>query len=244
MKKYLSLSGGGGGQEVQLEQDARSHFPSSSAPGVLSRISQAGFTLPELLIVIGLVGVIIGIAIPGFRDYSNKSNLETSLDKITRTLSLARNRSLTTYPNSQIVVCPSSNTDSNTPSCDNAAATDYSAGWLVFTDCNGNDTYESAGLLCDTDGDATAVTTDGDDVTETLLLIQPALRGIAELPADRDTVGVKLESVTNDRVEFSRTGQANSSLTFDVKKDGNTYANISMNAIGRFIVSVDKDFFR
>jgi len=244
MKKSLSLSGGGARQDVQIDKDDRIHCPSRMMPGFPSRGHQAGFSLPELLIVIGLIGVIISIAIPGFRDYSTKSNLETSLDKITRTLSLARNRSLTTYPNSEIIVCPSSNTESNTPTCDAAGDTDYSEGWLVFTDCNGDNVYQSAGLLCDTDGDATTNTTDGDDVVETLLAVQAPLRGIAELPSARDTVGLKLESTTTDRVEFNRTGQAVSSVTFEIKKDGDTYADVSMNAIGRFIVSVDKDFFR
>lgn len=53
-----------------------------------------GFTVIEIMTVIGILGIIMGIAIPIFRDYIPRIRLRTAGDEVLATLRLARTRAL------------------------------------------------------------------------------------------------------------------------------------------------------
>lgn len=59
-----------------------------------------GFTMVEMLVIIGIVGLIAAIAVPGFSSYLRSNRLVTSADRVaadmnfTRTLAIAQGRVL------------------------------------------------------------------------------------------------------------------------------------------------------
>lgn len=53
-----------------------------------------GFTLLELLIVIGIVGVLMGMAVPSFRDMMRNNRLTTYTNELVTTLNFARSEAV------------------------------------------------------------------------------------------------------------------------------------------------------
>jgi len=189
---------------------------SRSLPIYSSRLkprSSLGFTLVEMLIVMSVVGVLISIALPGFSSLLIGSKLDSGVDKITEAISYSRNISLNNRNNERIVICPSSDHNDPTvvnPSCSAAAEQDYSEGWLMFIDCNGDETFDAATNLCD-----------GLTTPEELISVQTRFKDIT------------LESSDANRIVFDRSGRTLSTTNFTVKKDGQDYATVSVNNLGR-----------
>jgi type IV pilus assembly protein PilA len=52
-------------------------------PTTLSRHTQAGFTLIELMIVVAIIGILAAVAIPSYQDYTAKAQITTALAEIT-----------------------------------------------------------------------------------------------------------------------------------------------------------------
>lgn len=70
-----------------------------------------GFTLTELLVVIGILIVLAGIAVPAFRFFQRESDLNNSAEEIINTLRFARNKTLASEKDSQWGVYFSTSTD-------------------------------------------------------------------------------------------------------------------------------------
>lgn len=104
---------------------------------------QMGFTLHELITAVAIFLILTVVGVPsyiGFVRNSQLSNLSTSLYT---DLLYARSESLKRKTN--VVLCRSANPSAASPVCSSGGtANDWSAGWLVFADINGNGTYESA----------------------------------------------------------------------------------------------------
>ena len=194
-------------------------YMSRSKPG-----SSLGFTLVEMLIVMAIAGVLIGIALPGFNFLLTGAKLDSGVDKIAEAVSMSRNLSLNNRGNERIVICPS--TDHNDPSvvnpnCNGAGTTDYSDGWLVFIDCDADGIFDATTNVCDdidTPGSAL-------DAPERLISIQPQFDDITLVSSD------------NNRIVFDRSGRTLSTTNFTIRKDGNDYATISVNNLGRMSVT-------
>jgi prepilin-type N-terminal cleavage/methylation domain-containing protein len=69
-----------------------------------------GWTLTELMIVIVMMGIIIGISIPGFKNYIAKTKLDTAKNEILSTLSAARASALSEQQNYQVIFETATNT--------------------------------------------------------------------------------------------------------------------------------------
>lgn len=70
-----------------------------------------GFTLTELLIVIGILIVLIGIAVPAFHFFQRESDLNNGAEEIINTLRFARNKTLASEKDSQWGIYFSTSTD-------------------------------------------------------------------------------------------------------------------------------------
>lgn len=58
------------------------------------RFPSAGFTLPELMIVLGIVGILLTAGMPSFRDYLQTQQVATASDQFLFALNLARSEAI------------------------------------------------------------------------------------------------------------------------------------------------------
>lgn len=92
-------------------------------------LTAQGLTLIELMIVLALVGVLLGIAVPVFRDLSVTANFNRSSETLAKALGLARNEAIS---RGQMVSACALNP--NTPTLCSTAQNNWTDGWLVFVD--------------------------------------------------------------------------------------------------------------
>jgi type IV fimbrial biogenesis protein FimT len=90
---------------------------------------QGGLTLLELLLLLGMIGVLAMTAVPPLMDTLSRMNTTAAARSLTSALNLARSEAVKRGRN--VMVCPStSGTD--------CAAGSWSSGWIVFVDANGD----------------------------------------------------------------------------------------------------------
>ena len=98
-----------------------------------------GFTVLEILLVISIVAVVLVMGIPSFRDFGLRQRMSAAIDNLHGHLALARHEAINR--NTQVVACPGN----RTTGCANS--TDWSNGWIVFSDLNGDRQYQAGEIL-------------------------------------------------------------------------------------------------
>lgn len=119
-----------------------------------------GFTLMELLTSLAVVGILLGIAAPDFRETILQSRQDSRIMDLTGALTLARSEAI--KQSSRISVCARSS--------DTSCGTDWNKGWIVFVDDGA-----TAGVI---------------DDTETVLRLTPSLPSGFSLTNSAITQGV------------------------------------------------------
>jgi type IV fimbrial biogenesis protein FimT len=89
----------------------------------------AGFTLLETLVVLALLGVLVGLAVPTVKAVSDRHQLQAQAEGLFSSLVLARSEALRRQHT--VTLCPRAG-----QSCD--ASSTWQQGWLVFVDANRN----------------------------------------------------------------------------------------------------------
>ena len=89
-----------------------------------------GFTSLELLITLVIVAVLVAMGVPAMTDLLDRMRTEDAVSRWQADLTYAR-QAAATY-NTIVTVCP--------VDADNACAGDWSSGYHIFMDYNGNDT--------------------------------------------------------------------------------------------------------
>jgi type IV fimbrial biogenesis protein FimT len=101
--------------------------------------AKEGFTILEVLITLAAIAIVVLVTVPGSNMLLEKYRLKTASGSLLSGLELARSeahqRSIT------VMMCPSSNAHT----CRRDG--DWSMGWLVFTDGNGNGTVQDIELI-------------------------------------------------------------------------------------------------
>jgi type IV fimbrial biogenesis protein FimT len=85
-----------------------------------------GFTLLELMMTITVLGILLGLAVPTFREFTRNNNVTTAQNDLVTALNVARSEAL--RRNRPVSVCAS--VDGAT--CGDA--TNWNDGWIAFTD--------------------------------------------------------------------------------------------------------------
>ena len=176
-----------------------------------------GFTLVELMITLTVAAILLAIAIPSVSFMVRSVRSTSATNDFVGALNRARNEALVQPGN--VVFCASNNNSASSPNC----AGTWNDGWIIFNDCDNDQTPDYTTATCDIDGDGTAET------NETLI------RTGAALGADDDIGGTAnaIVYLSNGTVDGINTAQ-----TFDVCMHGvETGSRIEVNPVGRIMTS-------
>jgi type IV fimbrial biogenesis protein FimT len=152
-----------------------------------------GFTLLELIITLGIIGVVTAIAVPSMGVYIKNDRLTTNINTLVSHLAFARSEAIT--QSQQVVLCVSTNGTSCT-------GTDWALGWIVFSDFDANGAVNGADTVLRAqqalEGDNTLTST-----TITTQVIYDN-RGFTSTPAgtfslcdDRGTANITARAISN-----------------------------------------------
>jgi type IV fimbrial biogenesis protein FimT len=85
-----------------------------------------GFSLMELMITITVLGILLGLTVPTFREFSQNNSVTAAQNDLVTSFNLARSEAL--RRNRPVSVCASA----NGTTC--GGATVWGSGWIAFTD--------------------------------------------------------------------------------------------------------------
>ena len=99
-----------------------------------------GFTLIELLIAISISMIILTFAVPSFSSFIMNGRVTTYTNTLLSDVNYARHEAVTR--GDKVILCRSANPTNNSPSC-GGDTNNWSTGWLVFVDTDGNSSYDT-----------------------------------------------------------------------------------------------------
>jgi prepilin-type N-terminal cleavage/methylation domain-containing protein len=92
------------------------------------RARQGGFTLMEMMIVLGLAGVMLALAVPNFSAFTRNNRLTSAANDLLASITHARTEAIKRQES--VAVCASANPTAENPTCSYGAF----SGWIVFED--------------------------------------------------------------------------------------------------------------
>jgi type IV fimbrial biogenesis protein FimT len=97
--------------------------------------TQRGFTLVEMMVVIGIVAILMSIGVPSYKYISNSYRMAGEINGLLGDAQFARSEAI--KEGQQVILCTS--TDGQT--C--AGVTTWQVGWIVCVDLNANNTCDA-----------------------------------------------------------------------------------------------------
>ncbi len=93
-----------------------------------------GFTIPELIITLGVAAIILSTAVPGVSTTIKNNRLATQVNDIITDIHFARSEAA--KRDVRVILCRSSNPNASTPQCSTDSGTEYTwtSGYLIFAD--------------------------------------------------------------------------------------------------------------
>ena len=100
---------------------------------------QFGMTLIELMVAVAILGILLAIGIPSMRGMSETEAVRGHMNTFFSTLRYARSEAIRNR--AQVVICPSNNSESASPSCSDGVTDHWEAGWIIFVNRDGDTNY-------------------------------------------------------------------------------------------------------
>ena len=99
----------------------------------MKRETISGFTIPELIITLGVAAIILSTAVPGVSTTIKNNRLATQVNHIITDLHFARSEAA--KRDVRVILCRSSNPNASSPSCNEGSPQNtWTGGYLVFAD--------------------------------------------------------------------------------------------------------------
>lgn len=96
--------------------------------------SSQGFTLIELMVAIGLTGLLLSLAVPALDTFTTNARSTSAVNDFVSSMHIARSTAVTT--NFRTTVCASANGT-------NCEAVSWDQGWIVFADRDSDQTVDN-----------------------------------------------------------------------------------------------------
>jgi type IV fimbrial biogenesis protein FimT len=91
--------------------------------------AQRGFTLIELLVTLTVLAIVVGLGLPGLRDFTLNSRRVAAINEMVASLALSRSEAIAR--NVTVSMCPSTTGTG-------CGAVGWGDGWIVFSDVDGD----------------------------------------------------------------------------------------------------------
>lgn len=105
-------------------------------------MKQSGFTLVEMIVVIAIVAVIAGLALPSYRSLIASNKVTAASEELYSAMLFAKSEAI--KRNQTVIVCQADNPNTSAASAACSTGTDWSTGWIVFVDADTSGTYSAA----------------------------------------------------------------------------------------------------
>jgi type IV fimbrial biogenesis protein FimT len=122
-----------------------------------------GFTLIELMIAVGLTGLLLSMAVPALDIFVSNARQTGAINDFVSTLHQARSTAVTT--NTRVTICPSAGGA-------NCEAVGWNSGWLVFSDADSDRTVDNGETIIASSGEVEGLTIDSAEFG-TFLMYRP-----------------------------------------------------------------------
>ena len=102
----------------------------------------SGFTLPEIIITLGIVAIILSTAVPGLSNMIKDNRLATQINRVVADIHFARSEAA--KRDVRVIMCRSAAPNASSPTCSGTAQL-WDTGYLVFADDGSysNSTYNA-----------------------------------------------------------------------------------------------------
>jgi type IV fimbrial biogenesis protein FimT len=91
----------------------------------------SGFTIPEIIITLGIIAIILSMAVPGVGSMIKDNRLATQLNRVVADIHLARSEAA--KRDVRVIICRSASPNAPTPVCGGTTQL-WDTGYIVFAD--------------------------------------------------------------------------------------------------------------
>ncbi|HTV85706.1 MAG TPA: GspH/FimT family pseudopilin [Dyella sp.] len=105
------------------------------------RTTATGFTLIELVVVIGIIAIFMLYGMPQYKSVTTQNRMAGEINDLANDVEVARSTAISS--GLSVVICPSAAPTAATPSC--SGSNNWATGWIVFTDAGNNQTFNTTG---------------------------------------------------------------------------------------------------